>query len=779
MTLTVTILRPNSTSQLGSGGGTSVVGAGSAAAALSDNLDTSYVQITSLCRLDSQVIRVGFPTPTIPAGGKVYSVGLRRRIQSVVAGADQPVSNHWFRSIDGLIAVAGQSVPPRKQFFNSTCPTSPTTATWVEENLGTYTTGPGGKPWNVIDPTTGLPGNLTGFTYDLGRGDASTISVLRVSEVYLDVTYQQLSSVAVTGPTGTIPDTRPTVKWTYSSPDSQPQQAYNVAIYTAAQVAALGFTPFVTVPTQGSGVTLGEDLQWTLNSDLTDGSYSAYVQSTSQWSGPGSFPTAVASTSWIRKAYSGAAAPPSPSASGPPVPAVLSSVAFDATNNRVGVTVQPGTQPTVSAVGSAATSGGTGTTTLSVSPTAVGDCLVLATNLTSVSLSVASVAGGGVTTWARVASSFVGSGSTIDMWMGIVTTAGSSTITITGSASLAAVTVRLIAQQFTSTLGASTQWALAITGAGVTNTSSTTVTFPTVTPTGTNQVYVGYAETTNAALTSGATAGYTVRLDNGNNPLIYGPNVATVQSPTAVQTSAGVSSAVGVMLTAGEPTTALTIQASRDNGNTWLLSDGSPSIPSLTLLPANGMTPLVVYDYVANVNVISQYRAIAYSGSPFVAATAPSNVLSVTPTGDKHWLKDPNNPLLNTELPVAAPKSDTGIKVTKRRTMGTFFPLSSAGSQALPFVIQGATHGDEYEFELFFELNTLANFWPIVDELDRSGGTLLLQKPDGTQLWVALGPGASGQDTTENYNALPGDARTVQYRRRKLVMTQTVAPAYF
>lgn len=776
--LTVTILRPNSTSQIGSGGGTSAVG-GTAAAVLADNLDTTYVQITSLCRLDSQVIRVGFPTPTIPAGAKVYSVGLRRRIQSVVAGADLPVSNHWFRTIDGPIPVAGQSVLPRKQFFNSTCPTSPTTATWINENLGTYTTGPGGKPWNVVDPTTGLPGNLVGLTYDLGRGDSSTTSVLRVSEVYLDITYQQLSSVAVTAPTGTIPDTLPTVKWTYSSPDSQPQQAFNAAVYTAAQVAAAGFTPFVTVPLQSSGVTLGEDLQWTLNSPLTDGSYSVYVQSYSQWSGPGSFPTAVASTSWIRKAYSTAAAPPSPSASGPPVPAVLSSVVFDATNNRVGVTVQPGVQPTVSAVGSAATSGGTGTTTLAVAPTAVGDCLVLATNLTSVSLSVASVAGGGVTTWARVANPFVGSGSTVDMWMGIVTTAGSSTITITGSASLAAVTVRLIAQQFTSILGSGTQWALAITGTGVTNTSSTTVTFPTVTPTGTNQVYVGYAETANAALTSGATAGYTVQLDSGNNAFIYGPNVATVQSPTAVQTSAGVSSAIGVMLTAGEPTTALTIQASRDNGNTWLLPDGSPSIPSLTLLPATGMTPLVVYDNVANINVVSQYRAIAYSGSPFVAATSPSNVLSATPTGDKHWLKNPKNPLLNTELSVSVETPDTGIEVTKRRTMGTFFPLAGAGSEVLPFIVQGPTHGDETKFVLFFAGTHLSSLWPIVDELDRSGGTLLLQKPDGTQMWVALGPGASGQETTENYNALPGDATTVQFRRRKLVLTQTRTPSYF
>src|ERR1700743_1732392 len=109
MTLTVTTLRPNSTSQIGTGGGTSAVG-GTAAAVLADNLDTTYVQILSLCRLDSQVIRVGFPTPTLPAGAKVYSVGLRRRILSVVAGSDAPVSNHWFRTVNGQIIVGGQFV---------------------------------------------------------------------------------------------------------------------------------------------------------------------------------------------------------------------------------------------------------------------------------------------------------------------------------------------------------------------------------------------------------------------------------------------------------------------------------------------------------------------------------------------------------------------------------------------------------------------------------------------------------------------------------------------
>src|SRR5262249_3574755 len=156
---------------------------------------------------------------------------------------------------------------------------------------------PGGAPWTVA--------TLTGFAYDLGRGDTSTTSPLRVSEVYLDITYQQLSSVTVTGPTGTIPDTQPTVKWVYASPDSQPQEAYQVAVYTLAQTLAVGFTPFTSTPVDGTGgYVLGADQQWTMTADLTDGQYVAYVQAQSTWPGPGSFYTGVASTSWTRRAFS-------------------------------------------------------------------------------------------------------------------------------------------------------------------------------------------------------------------------------------------------------------------------------------------------------------------------------------------------------------------------------------------------------------------------------------------------------------------------------------------
>lgn len=338
MALTVQTLRPNSTPQVGTVA-TVTGGGGVAHVALSDNSDASYVQLTARCRTDAQVLRVGFPTPTPPAGSKVLSVGLRLRVFTVAAAAPQPVLNHWFRCFEGLPLIYGEVVPPKKRFFSSLCPTDPVGGTWSTVSLGAQITAPSGNAWDV---TT----NLANFTYDIGRGD-DLGGNHRISEVYLDVTYQQISTVTVTGPSGTVASTRPTITWTYSSPDSQPQQSYQVLIYTAAQVGLLGFAPFVTTPIQDSGLTLGEDLQWTLDDDLPDGTYYAYVRANSKWSGVGDFPTAIASTSWTRTVSVGGGGQP---AAAQPPNAVLSSATFDAANNRVALTMVPSSSsPTTAA----------------------------------------------------------------------------------------------------------------------------------------------------------------------------------------------------------------------------------------------------------------------------------------------------------------------------------------------------------------------------------------------------------------------------------------------
>jgi len=221
-------------------------------------------------------------------------------------------------------------------------------------------------------------------------------------------------------------------------------------------------------------------------------------------------------------------------------------------------------------------------------------------------------------------------------------------------------------------------------------------------------------------------------------------------------------------------TTAFTVEARQDNGAPWV------AIPRLTYVAADGTNPVTDWDYNFFVlNAPTSYRVIAYTGSPLKAATAPSNELSVTPTGNQHSLNHPANPLLNTVLPIAAPKSGDGIKITERQIEGVFQPVGRAGSVVRPIVVKGASTGQEYELEaLFIRGEPSDAYHAAVVQLQRSGVVLLWRRPDGN-LWVSVGPGASGRDTEETFDMVPGDPRKVQWRRRKLTFTEQDPPAFY
>jgi hypothetical protein len=144
-----------------------------------------------------------------------------------------------------------------------------------------------------------------------------------------------------------------------------------------------------------------------------------------------------------------------------------------------------------------------------------------------------------------------------DLWLGKVTTTGASTITITGTSSLSSIQCSLCAQQFSSGGGSRTVWAPDGAGAQKNNASSTTMTWPTLTPSGTLRAYVGFMYCGQTGTTSGAASGYTPQLTtSNNNTYLYDPNVPnSAQSPTALQTPAGVSGGCGVLITATNPST--------------------------------------------------------------------------------------------------------------------------------------------------------------------------------------------------------------------------------
>jgi hypothetical protein len=297
---------------------------------LSDGLDTSHADLIPRCLLDVDVLRCGFAVPSLPANAKVYSVGVRRRIKTVPAGSNPPICVHWFRSnvASGTGSTATASTAYKYEFI-SLCPISAdATTSWVNETIATFTTAPDGSAW---DPAT----NLASFTYDAGRSDDYATN-LSLAEVWLDITYQQRATITITGPTTPTAGTRPAIVWTYASPESQPQQAYRVAIYTQTQTLVGGFVAFDTEPLQGTdGYVLGDNLQWIPDDDLADGTYVAYVQAKSKWGGLGDFPTNVASYTFTRTASTGGAGTFPPNAA-------LPSALFDVANNRTALVIAAG-----------------------------------------------------------------------------------------------------------------------------------------------------------------------------------------------------------------------------------------------------------------------------------------------------------------------------------------------------------------------------------------------------------------------------------------------------
>jgi hypothetical protein len=314
------VLRPATDIQ-GASGGVTLVGAANIHTAWSDNSDSSYVQFTSRCRTPSTRVEVGFSAPTLPSGAQIFSVGAQVRVLQTVTPAPQPTHCGWFRCNRSQNIVTTIVLGILEFLFGWLVPQQPVTASYTIQNLPTQMTDPAGNPWSLA--------SFTNFSVAVGRDDLGG-NASRISELYLNVTYSVQSTVSVTAPTGTVTTTcRPTVTWVYSNTQSDAQQAFQVAIYSAAQVAALGFVPFVSTPTDSTqGYIFSEVQQWTADVDLTNGSWSAYVQVQQSWAGFGSFTSAPASTTWTQ------------SMSGAPV-ATLVDAFYDSVNNQVQLDVVP------------------------------------------------------------------------------------------------------------------------------------------------------------------------------------------------------------------------------------------------------------------------------------------------------------------------------------------------------------------------------------------------------------------------------------------------------
>jgi hypothetical protein len=205
--------------------------------------------------------------------------------------------------------------------------------------------------------------------------------------------------------------------------------------------------------------------------------------------------------------------------------------------------------PGITAVGTFSASQGAGLTTLAVAPKNLGDVLVAYAQVGVTTLTLSSVSGGGVTTWTKgVQFGGTGFGGDTEIWFGKVTATGSSTVTFTWSGAIASHTPEYGVQEFNAGLGASTVWALDKSGT-LNGASSTTVPFPSLTPSGSGELYFGYAGVANIA-SAGSSAGFTYSVTPQVNVATYDLSVAGAVAPSATQSPAGTESSIGVLLVA-------------------------------------------------------------------------------------------------------------------------------------------------------------------------------------------------------------------------------------
>jgi RHS repeat-associated protein len=418
------------------------------------------------------------------------------------------------------------------QRTKTTTPTSTSTYGWDQEGqLTSATTGPS---------TVGYTYNASGLLATRTQGSTSANFVWDPVQAADALLVDDGTNYYVYGP-GALPTEQVSVA------------ASTVDYYLHDQ---LGSTRLLT---SSSGAVVGS---WT---------YSAWggtVASTTGGSGSGTTTTTPAGTTTTTKATT--------------TTAQTSTTSTSTTTTTPPATTTSGSPASIKAVGPLAYAHSSATT-LPVSPQAVGDLMALVVNVEGGPVS--SVSGGGVTTWHKdVAKVGTEEGNDDEIWWGVVSTTGASTITVAYTGSFS--DDELMAQEYSAGSGAT--WSAGASGS--TSSSTSTVTFPSLTPSGPGQLYLGFAEVDGGAK-AGSTSGFGYTVTSwGGNLLCSGTNVSTTASPTASQSGTG-SDSVGALFSAsGGATSAGTTGTGTAPATTSTTGATTTTAPSTTTTTAQTTT---------------------------------------------------------------------------------------------------------------------------------------------------------------------------------------------
>lgn len=150
-----------------------------------------------------------------------------------------------------------------------------TNSSLTTDTLASRTTRPGGGAWTQAD----IDGLVMGYHASVTSAP-STSGAFTVADMWfvVDYTVHTAPTATVTAPTGTVLPPQPTVTWTYSDAEGDPQNAYQVRIFSAAQYGIGGFDPQTSPNTWDSGVVGGAGTSQVIGTPLVQGTYRAYVK---------------------------------------------------------------------------------------------------------------------------------------------------------------------------------------------------------------------------------------------------------------------------------------------------------------------------------------------------------------------------------------------------------------------------------------------------------------------------------------------------------------------
>ena len=293
------------------------------------------------------------------------------------------------------------------------------------------------------------------------------------------------------------------------------------------------------------------------------------------------------------------------------------------------------------------------TNTLTIDPSAIGNEIVLTTQIPTSGVTVTAISGGGVSNWTKaVVNNGNGTVNRVEMWIGTVTATGSSTITVTYSA--APGSEEVTATEFTAAgINASTTWGLDSTGAQI-NSASTVVTFPSLNSINSDELYFGYGQVEYPPSSAGSTPGFNyIVTSTQHNIITYNSstNANTAYQPTANQSSSGESNVVSAILTAFVTSTAINNSTSVQQANFYVQAATGGSVAGILQAASSGTADILDLRNTNGVNVasvgdsgVATFQSSATSGTTFqVQNTGGKNILGVNPSSDTVALGSSNS----------------------------------------------------------------------------------------------------------------------------------------